>query len=196
MAIDTKTLTALRQRTGAGLAACQAALAEANGDIEKAIEILRKKGALKAAKKSAERSADEGLIESYVHNNGKVGVLLKISCETDFVARNKEFQELAHDIALQIAATNPSYIKPEDIAAKEIAKEKEIYAEQLKAEGKPAKVQKDIIEGKLEKYYQQVCLLKQPFIKDDQLTIEKLITEKIAKLGEKIEVADFVRYHI
>ena len=190
MAVDTKLLTQLRQLTGAGVVDCQAALQEANSDLDKAIEILRKKGAIKAAKKAATRTAGEGIIESYIHNNGKVGVLVKLLAETDFVARNQEFKELAHDLALQIAATNPSYLRPEDIP------KKEIYRAQLKNEGKPKAAWDKIIAGKLAKYYQQVCLLQQPFIKDDKLTIEQLIAQKIAKIGEKIEVAEFTRYQI
>ena len=196
MAVDTKLLTQLRQLTGAGVVDCQAALQEANSDLDKAIEILRKKGAIKAAKKAASRTAGEGIIESYIHNNGKVGVLVKLLAETDFVARNQEFKELAHDLALQIAATNPSYLRPEDIPKKEIETEKEIYRAQLKNEGKPKAAWDKIIAGKLAKYYQQVCLLQQPFIKDDKLTIEQLIAQKIAKIGEKIEVAEFTRYQI
>jgi len=196
MAVDTKLLTQLRQLTGAGVVDCQAALQEANSDLDKAIEILRKKGAIKAAKKAATRTAGEGIIESYIHNNGKVGVLVKLLAETDFVARNQEFKELAHDLALQIAATNPSYLRPEDIPKKEIETEKEIYRAQLKNEGKPKAAWDKIIAGKLAKYYQQVCLLQQPFIKDDKLTIEQLIAQKIAKIGEKIEVAEFTRYQI
>ncbi len=196
MGIDTKVLAQLRDLTGAGVSDCQSALQESNGDIEKAIEILRKKGAVKAAKKSAERTACQGLIESYIHANGRVGVLLELRCETDFVARNQEFKDLAHDIAMQIAATSPIYIKPENVPTAEIEKEKEIYREQLKNEGKPENVREKIIEGKLNKYLQEVCLLKQPFIKDDKITVEELLTRAIAKIGEKIEVANFTRYQI
>lgn len=196
MAINTETLIKLRKITGAGVADCQAALDEAAGDIDTAIEILRKKGAIKAAKKSAERTAGEGLVESYIHSNGKVGVLVKLLCESDFVARTEEFKELAHDLAMHIAAAAPVYIVPADVPAEELAKEKEIYTEQIKAEGKPAEVLEKILAGKIDKYYEQVCLLKQPFIKDDSLTIEKLIEQKIAKIGEKIEVAAFIRYQI
>ena len=196
MAIDTKTLLNLRETTGAGMSDCKAALDESNGDIDKAIEILRKKGALKAAKKSAERTASQGIVESYIHGNGSVGVLVKLLCETDFVARTDDFKNLAHDICMQIAAANPSYLKPEDVPTTELDKEKEIYAEQLKAEGKPENVMEKILEGKVQKYYEQVCLLKQPFIKDDKITIEKLIEQSIAKIGEKIEIAAFIRYQI
>jgi len=196
MGIDTKTLAQLRESTGAGLSDCQTALREADGKIDQAIEILRKKGAVKAAKKISERSANEGLVGSYIHSNGKIGVLVDLRCETDFVARNDEFKELARDLAMQIAAVNPLYLKPEDVPESEVAKEKEIYQEQLKTEGKPENVWEKIIDGKLNKYYEGVCLLKQPFIKDDKLTIEQLISGKIAKIGEKIEVIKFIRYQI
>lgn len=196
MAIDTKTLIKLRELTGGGLTSCQAALSEANGDINKAIEILRKKGAISAARKSAERTANDGLIESYIHPNGKIGVLIEVHCETDFVARNPEFKNLVHDLAMQVAAANPLYLKPEDVPEIEIAKEKEIYEAQLKKEKKSKDVWEKIIEGKLKKYYEEVCLLKQLFIKDDKIKIEELIEQKIAKLGEKIEVIRFTRYQI
>ncbi len=193
---DLKQVSELRKKTGAGILDCQKALEESRGDEEKAIEILRKKGALKAAKKLAERTASEGLIHAYVHANKKLGVLLEINCETDFVARNEDFQRLANELALQIAAMNPSYIKPADVPAEEIAKEKKLIAEELKAAGKPAGMIDKIVAGKLEKYYEEVCLLKQPYIKDDKVKVEKLIEEAIAKIGEKIEVGRFVRYEM
>lgn len=196
MAIDTKAITKLRQATGAGVADVKNALEEAGGDEQKAIEILRKKGALKAAKKVAERTTGEGLVHSYVHSNGKVGAMLQIQCETDFVARNENFKALAHDIAMHITAAAPVYVAPEDVPTEEIEKEKEIYREQLKAEGKPADMMDKIIEGKIEKFYQEVCLLKQTFIKDDKVTIEKLIEEAITKMGEKIEIINFSRFQI
>ena len=196
MAIDTQAITKLRQATGAGIVDVKKALEEANGDEQKAVEILRKKGASKAAKKLAERTTGEGLVHSYIHSNGKVGTLIQIQCETDFVARNADFQTLAHDIALHIAAAHPLYIKPEDVPAAELEKEKEIYREQLKVENKPAQMIEKILEGKIEKYYADVCLLKQTFVKDDSLTIEKLIESAIAKLGEKIEVVKFSRFQI
>ena len=196
MALDTKIIQQLREMTGAGLADCKVALDESGGDIPKAIEILRKKGAVKAAKKTAERTAGEGLVGTYVHSNGKIGVLVKVLCETDFVARNVEFQEFVHDLALQIAATSPTYLKPEEVPTAELEKEKEIYREQLKSENKPADVVEKIIVGKLEKYYSDVCLLKQPFIKDDKITVEQLVAQKIATIGEKIEVVGFSRLAI
>jgi elongation factor Ts len=196
MSIDAKIVKNLRDKTGAGMLDCQKALEEASGDLEKAVEILRKKGEIKAAKKSAERTATEGLIHAYIHSNGKVGVLLQLNCESDFVARNQEFKELAHDLALQVAAMNPLYLKPEDVPAEELVKEKEIIREQLVREGKPENVIAKIMAGKLQKYYAENCLLKQLFIKDDQLIIEDIIKDKIAKIGEKIEVGRFIRFEI
>lgn len=193
---DLKQVSSLRKKTGAGIVDCQKALAESGGDQEKAVEILRKKGALKAAKKSAERTASEGLVHAYMHASGKLGVMIELRCETDFVARNEDFQTLANELAMQIAAMNPSYIKPEDVPAEELEKEKGIIAEELKASGKPAEMIDKIVTGKLEKYYEEVCLLKQPYIKDDKVKIEKLIEEAIAKIGEKIEVGRFVRYQM
>ena len=196
MSIDSKIVKELREKTGAGMLDCQKALEEASGDLEKATEVLRKKGELKAAKKTAERSANEGLVHAYIHANGKVGVLLELNCESDFVARNEEFKALAHDLALQIAAMNPLYLKQKDVPAEEIEKEKEIIKEQLKKEGKPENVIEKIIKGKLQKYYSEACLLNQAFIKDDKVVIEDLIKEKIAKIGEKIELSRFVRFEI
>lgn len=196
MSIDLKTITQVRDMTGAGISDVKAALDEAAGNIETAIDILRKKGAMKAAKKSAERSAGEGIIDAYIHQNGKVGVMVEVRCETDFVARTDEFKALSHDIAIQIAGANPLYVKPEDVPENVIEKEREIYREQLKVEGKPAEMVDKIVEGKLRKFYTEVCLLDQPFIKDDGMTIKELIDSKIAKMGEKIEVTRFIRYSI
>jgi elongation factor Ts len=193
---NTSIIIKLRELTGAGMMDCKQALDEANGDLDKAIEILRKKGAIKAAKKQSERQTKEGIVHAYVHSNNKVGVLLELLCETDFVARNEEFQNLAHDLAMQIAATNPLYLKPEDIPQEIIEKEKEMYLEEIRGQEKPPSVIDKIIAGKLEKYYEDVCLLKQPFIKDEDITIEELINQKIAKIGEKIEVGRFIRFAI
>lgn len=194
--MDTQIILKLRQLTGAGMSDCKKALDETGGDIEKAIDYLRKKGEVKAAKKAADRTAGEGIIHAYIHAGGKVGVLLQLNCETDFVARNQEFQNLAHDLAMHIAAAHPLYIKPEDVPQEEIEKEKSIYREQLKGEGKPENIIEKIMEGKVSKYYEEVCLLKQPYIKDDKKKVEQIITEAIAKIGEKIEVAKFARYQI
>lgn len=194
--MDTKIILKLRELTGAGMTDCKKALDESNGDVEKAIDYLRKKGEIKAAKKSSERTAGEGVIHAYIHAGGKVGVLLQLGCETDFVARNEMFQDLAHDIALHIAAAQPMYIKQEDVPLEEIEKEKSIYTEQLKAEGKSGEIIEKILTGKISKYYEDVCLLKQPFIKDDKKKVEQVIAEAIAKIGEKIEVVRFVRYNV
>lgn len=196
MALDTTLLMQLREATGAGVNDCKQALDEAGNDLQKAIEILRKKGALKAAKKIAERTATEGLVDSYIHANGKVGVLVHVSCETDFVAKSDDFKTLVHDLAIQIAGANPLYISPENVPAEVVEKEKEIYREQLKNEGKSEAMWDKIIEGKLAKYYQEACLIKQPFIKDDKVIIEQLIEQAIAKIGEKIEVVRFARYQV
>lgn len=196
MAIDSKIVVQLREQTGAGIVECKNALDEAGGDFAKAMEILKKKGEIRAAKKSAEREAKEGLVHAYIHANGKVGAMVLVSCETDFVARNEEFQAFVHDIAMQVAATNPLYIKPEDIPEETVAKEKEMYLEEFQGVEKPAGVVEKIIEGKLQKYYADACLLKQPFVKDEDITIEELINQKIAKIGEKIEVKRFVRFEV
>lgn len=193
---DTSIILKLRELTGAGMMDCKKALDEGAGNLEKAVEILRKKGAIKAAKKQAERQTKEGVVHSYVHSNNKVGVLLELLCETDFVARNAEFQALAHDLAMQIAATNPLYVSPEDVPAEVIEKEKSIYLEELTGKEKPPAVIEKIIQGKLEKYFEDICLLNQPFIKDEDITVGELINQKIAKIGEKIEVGRFVRFAI
>jgi len=195
MPIDTKLIMQLRNQTGAGIKDCQEILAEAGGDLKKALELLRKKGA-KIANKRADKEAKEGIIYAYIHANNKVGVLLELNCETDFVAKNENFKKIAHDIAMQIAAQNPLYIAPEDVPEEIINKEKEIYKEQLLAEGKSEKMLAQIIEGKINKWYQEVCLLKQPFIKDEDITIEDYINENIASIGEKVKVGSFCRKQI
>jgi len=196
MSLDLQQVAKLRQQTGCGINDCKIALEEAGGDLDKAIEILRKKGEIKAAKKATDRETKEGVVFAYIHQNKKIGAMIELDCETDFVARNEEFQALAKDLAMQVAATNPLYLKPEDIPESVLEKEKEIYKEQVLAESKPENVIEQIIEGKLEKYYEDVCLLKQPFIKNEDLTIEQLIKEKIAKIGEKIEITQFVRFQV
>ncbi len=186
---------ALRERTGAGIVEVKKALDEANGDETKAIEILRKSGQAKAVKKG-ERETKEGVVVSYIHSNNRVGALVQLFCETDFVARNEEFQELAKDIAMHITAAHPRYLKPEDVTAEDLAKEKEIWAEQLKNEGKPAEMLERIIEGKEAKFRAESALLTQPFIKNPDLTINDLITEKIHKIGENIQIGAFTRYEM
>lgn len=190
---DKELLIQIRQETGAGIVDIKEALEEAAGDKAKAIEILRKKGQ-KIAAKRAERSVGEGWVGSYVHHNGKVAALVKLQCETDFVARNGEFQQLAHDLALQVAASNPTYLRREDVPADVVTKEKEIYSEEIK--GKPEAVAEKIIAGKLEKFYGEVCLLDQPFLKDDKLAVVQVIEQASAKTGEKIAVTGFYRMQI
>jgi elongation factor Ts len=193
--IDLNLIKKLREKTGAGFSDCQKALEEANNDIEKAIEILRKKGQ-KIALAKQERETKEGIIDAYIHSNKKIGVLIEVTCETDFVARNQEFQTFVHDLAMQIAATNPKWISVEDIPPEIIEKEKEIYKEELKEEKKSQEVIEKIIEGKLQKFYAENCLLKQPFIKNEKITIEDLLKEKIAKMGENIKIQRFIRFSL
>lgn len=185
----------LREQTGAGFKNCQEALKQADGSLEKAQDILRKQGQ-KIAQKKQDRQAHEGIIDSYVHDGGKVGVLVEVNCETDFVARNDDFKKFVHEIALQIAAASPTYMKPEEVPEEVIAKEREVYQDQLAKEKKPKEIVEKIIEGKLEKFYSEVCLLKQPYIKDDTTTIEKLLVETIAKLGENITIGRFTRFNL
>lgn len=195
MSVDAKLVKTLREMTGAGMLECKAALEEANGDLELAVEILRKKGVAKAAKKAG-RETKEGLIHSYIHAGGRIGVLLELNCETDFVARNELFKELANEIALQIAAMKPQYVKREDVPREVVEKEGEIAREAALAEGKPPHIAEKIAEGKLEKFYKEVCLYEQPYIKDDKKTVEDLIKEYIAKIGENIQVRRFCRFEL
>jgi len=183
----------LREKTGAGLLDCKKALTESNGKVEEAITILRKRGAASAAKK-AERATREGLIESYIHIGGKVGVMIEVNCETDFVARNEEFKVLCRDLCLQIAAANPTYVRREEVPEADLAKERDIASAQV--QGKPPAAIQKIIEGKLEKYYSTVCLLDQPFVKLAEKSVKDIITEKVAKIGENIQVRRFVRYQL
>ena len=187
---DVKTL---RERTGAGMMDCKAALEEAAGDLEKAIDILRKKGIAKAAKKAG-RDTSEGLVESYIHGGGRVGVLLEVNCETDFVARNEGFQALVKDIAMHIAAANPLAVSSEGIDSAVLEKEREIYTEQVKAEGKPEAMVAKIVEGKLAKFKKESSLLDQEFIKNPQITVGDHLKESIAKIGENIVIRRFVRF--
>ncbi len=185
----------LRQMTGAGVMDCKKALEEAEGNFDKAVEILRKKGAAKAAKKAG-RATSEGIITSYVHFNGRIGVLLELNCETDFVARTDEFKELAYNLAKQVAAMNPKWVSRESVPQEVIEKEKEIYKEQLKDSGKPEHVVEKIIEGKLEKFFQENCLLEQDYIFEDGKKVKDIITEAVAKIGENIQVSRFVRMEV
>lgn len=175
---------------------CKKALDEADGDFDKAVEILRKKGEAKATKKMTERQTKEGIVYSYIHSNNKTGALLELLCETDFVSRTDDFKNLAHDLAMQIVAMSPDYLSPEQVPQDLIEHEKEIYSEQLKNEGKPANIIEKIMQGKLDKFFEEICLLKQPFIKDDKIKVEDLIKQMIAKTGEKIELGRFVRFQI
>lgn len=185
----------LREKTNAGMMDCKRALDETSGDMVKAEELLRKKGIASASKK-ASRTAREGTIASYIHLQGKVGVLVEINCETDFVARTAEFQALLKDIAMQVAAANPRVVRREEVAAAELEKEKAIYRQQALDTGKPEKVVDKIVEGKLERFYSEVCLMEQSFIKDPDKSITNVINDAIARLGENIQIRRFARYHL
>jgi elongation factor Ts len=185
----------LREKTGAGIMDCKTALAETGGDIEKAIDVLRKKG-LSAAAKKAGRETREGLIGSYIHVGGKVGVLIEVNCESDFVARTAEFQELVKDVAMQIAAADPRFVRREDVTPDVLEHERDIYMQQALTSGKPKPVLEKIVDGKMVKFYSEACLMEQAFIKDPKLTIQDLISSKVAKLGENIRVNRFARFKI
>ncbi len=189
---DVKTL---RERTGAGMMDCKNALVETNGDMDKAVDYLREKGIAKAAKKAG-RIAAEGIVDSYIHMGGKVGVLLEVNCETDFVARGDQFKSLVHDIALQIAAANPLYLTKEDVPADVLEKEKEILKAQAIEEGKPEKIVEKMVEGRIKTYFDENCLLCQKFVKDPSKTIEQLVIEATAAIGEKISVRRFARFEM
>ena len=195
MAITASDVNALRQKTGVGMMDCKKALTEANGDMDKAIEILREKGMATAAKKAG-RIAAEGVVDSYIHMGGKVGVLVEVNCETDFVARGDQFKELVHDIALQIAASKPLYVTKEEVPQDVLDKEKEILKIQAMNEGKPEAIAEKMVLGRIKKYYEDFCLLEQPFVKDPSKTVGQLITEAIASIGEKITVRRFTRYEM
>lgn len=195
MAISASEIAKLRAQTGAGMLDCKKMLEEANGDFDKAVELLRKRGVAKAAKRAGKIAA-EGTVASYIHGGGKVGVLVEVNSETDFVAKNEQFQSLVQDIALHIAASGSKYLTREDVPAEVIAKEKEIYAEQMQNEGKPADIIEKIVGGKLDKFYSEVCLMEQPFIKDEDKTMEQLLTEKTAEIGERITIRRFARYEL
>ena len=195
MALDMETVRKLREQTGIGIMECKKALEESGGNVEKAVEILRKKGYEKAKSKSS-RATNQGVINSYIHSNNRIGVILEVGCETDFVAKNEDFIRFAKDVAMQIAAMNPEYISSDGIPAEVLDKEKEIVREQLKNSGKPANIIDNIVEGKLKKFYSEVCLLDQTFFKDDKFTIESLLTEMIHKIGENIVIKRFTRYEV
>lgn len=195
MDIEIKMIQELRDKTGAGIVNCKKALTESGGNMEQAVDLLRKKGQKIAASK-AERAANEGLIEAYIHANGQVGSLVEITCESDFVSKNEEFRSFAHDVAMQVAATNPLYLAPEDVPEEIMEKEKSIYRDQMKDENKPDDIIEKIIDGKVQKYYQENCLMKQAFIKDDKVTMEALLKSMIAKLGENMQIKRFVRFSV
>ncbi|MGZ4819018.1 MAG: translation elongation factor Ts [Terriglobales bacterium] len=185
----------LRDKTGAPMMDCKNALVEAKGDMEQAIVVLRKRGMAVAAKKAA-RATSEGAVASYIHAGGKIGVLVEVNCESDFVARTDDFKELVHDIAMHIAASDPKFVRKEDVTPEAFAKEKEIFLAQAKATGKPDNVAEKIVQGKMAKFYEEVCLYEQPFIKDQTLSVSQLIASKIGKLGENIAVRRFARFKV
>ncbi len=191
--ISAQAVADLREKTGAGLLDCKKALTEANGNVEEAITILRKKGAASAAKK-ADRVTKEGVIESYIHVGGKVGVLIEVNCETDFVGRNDDFRAFVKDLCLQIAAASPLYVSREEVPEAEVQKERDIAAAQV--QGKPPAAVQKIVEGKLEKFYSTICLVDQPFVKLPEKTVKEMVTERIAKIGENIQIRRFIRYQL
>ena len=192
-AISAKMVQELRTKTGAGIMDCKRALTETDGDIEKAVEALRKKG-LAAAAKKAGRTTSEGLVASYIHAGGRIGVLVEVNCETDFVARTEQFQQLVKDISMHIAASSPLYLKREDVPENVLMKEREIYKAQFLNSGKPEKVVDKIVDGKIDKYFSEICLYEQAFVKDTDKTIQQLVTETIAQLGENVNIRRFTRF--
>ncbi len=195
MDITVELVKELRAKTGAGILECRKALEAYEGDLEKATTYLREKG-LAAAAKRADRAASEGIVESYGHPGGRVGVLVEVNCETDFVARTEQFQDFVHDVALHVAAMSPVYMAPEDVPAEELEREKEIYRQQALQEGKPEKIVERIVEGRLKKFYAETCLMEQPFVKDDDVLIKDLVKTKIAELKENIIIRRFERYEL
>lgn len=195
MEITTEKVKELRQRTGIGVMECKEALQESGGDIEKAILILRKKGYARAKDKMSRETA-EGIIGSYIHLNGRIGVLVEVNCESDFVARNQEFQELVKNLTLHIAASKPRYVSSEDVPAQVLEQEKDIIREQFKDSKKPPEVVEKILQGKLSKFYQEVCLMDQPYVKDDKISVRELVASHIAKFGENIRIKRFARFEL
>jgi len=191
---DAKQIADLRARTNAGMMACKKALDEAGGDMDKAIEVLRRSGAIKAAQKNAERKTSEGLIVTYVHHNRKMAAMLELQCESDFVTRNDDFVTFANDLVMQVAAMSPIYVSPETVPVEDIEKQRELFAQEIEKDNKPADIKAKIIQGKIDKWLSDVCLTKQAFFKNEEQTIEQLLTEKISVIGEKIVVARFVRW--
>ena len=195
MDVSAAAVKELREKTGAGMMDCKKALAECRGDLDKAVDYLRQKG-LAAAAKKASRTAADGAVGAYVHPGGKIGVLVELNCETDFVARTAEFQNLLKDIAMQIAAANPRYVRPEEVPTGDLQKEREIYRQQALETGKPEKVIEKIVDGKIDRFYSEVCLLEQAFIKDPDRKVADILTEAVARLGENIQVKRFSRYQL
>ena len=200
MATDGKNVSAqqvkeLRDRTGAGFSACREALIEANGSLDQAIDILRKKGQAAAAKK-AQRATSEGLVGSYIHAGGKIGAMVEVNCESDFVARTEDFQKLCHDIAMHVAATDPRFLRREEVTQEVLDKEREIYAERAKASGKPEAILSKIVNGQMEKFYEENCLYEQHFIKDEGVTVKELVDQAISKMGENITIRRFSRFKV
>ncbi len=195
MGIDLKLVKKLREASGIGMLECKKAIEESGNDYDKAVEILRKKGYEKAKSKSS-RSTNQGIVDSYIHTNNRIGVIIELACETDFVSKNEDFLQLSKDLCMQIAAMSPKYISSADVPADVLEKEKDIFREQMKNSGKPENIIEKIVEGKLGKLYSEICLLNQAFFKEDKKTMEELIAEKIHKIGENIVVKRFVRYQI
>jgi elongation factor Ts len=195
MEVNASTVKELREKTGAGVMDCKKALAECSGNLEKAVDYLRQKG-LAAAAKKATRVAAEGLVGAYIHAGGKIGVMVELNCETDFVARTPEYQALLKDIAMQVAAASPRYVRREDVPAEEIERERNIYRTQVLEQGKPEKIVDKIVEGKLDRFYSEICLLEQAFIKDPDKKVGDLLRDAVARMGENIQVRRFMRYQI
>lgn len=195
MEVSANMVKELREKTGAGMMDCKKALAETGGDFQRALDYLRQKGLATAAKRAG-RVASEGRVGSYIHAGGKIGVMVEVNCETDFVAKTDDFQAFAKDVAMHIAASNPSYLRREEVTADVLEREKEIYRAQARDAKKPEKVMEKIVEGKLEKFYSEACLLEQAFVKDPDITIQDLLNGLIGKLGEKIEIRRFTRYQV
>ncbi|GAB6875756.1 translation elongation factor Ts [Thermaerobacter litoralis] len=195
MAVSAKQVAELRARTGAGMMDCKKALEQAGGDLDKAAELLREWGMAAAAKKASRETA-EGLVHAYIHGQGRIGVLIEVNCETDFVAATDDFRQLVHELAMQVAATAPQYVRRDDVPAEVVEREREVLRRQAEAEGKPAPIVEKIVEGRLDKFFSQVCLEEQPYIRDDSITVGDLIKQTIAKLGENIRVRRFARFEL
>jgi elongation factor Ts len=195
MTITAEQVKQLRDRTGAGMMECKKALSEAQGDVDKAVDLLRKAGVARAGAR-AQRTASEGLVEAYIHPGSRVGVLIEVNCETDFVARTPEFAELVRNLAMQVAAAGAEYVRCEDVPAERTAKEREIYAAQLDGHGKPPAIVQKIVDGKLEKFFAEVCLLEQPYIRDDKLVVRDLVLQAAGRTGENVVVRRFARFRL